>query len=144
MSQLGRERAEMRTGSCARQCFVQIADQVVGALQADREAHDVGAGAGGFALLVGELAVGRRGGVQDEAAGVADIGEVREELHAFDELDAGLIAALDAKGEDRTRTLWQVFAREVVVRAVREPGIGDPGDAWVDREELGDLREFST
>jgi hypothetical protein len=37
--------------------------------------------------------------VQDQAAGVADTGEVREELDVFDELDPGLLAALDPEGE---------------------------------------------
>ena len=31
--------------------------------------------------------------MDDEGAGVADIGEVREHLHVFDEIDAGVVAA---------------------------------------------------
>jgi hypothetical protein len=78
--------------------LVEIADQVFGAFEADRQADYVGAGAGSLALLVGELAVGCRGGVQDQAAGIADIGEVGEQPHVFDELDPRLVAALDAEG----------------------------------------------
>src|SRR3546814_18580472 len=55
-------------------------DLVVGVFDADGEADDVGAGAGGFLLFLRELTMGRRGRVDDEASGVADIGEVAEEL----------------------------------------------------------------
>ncbi len=41
-----------------RQPLIQIRDQVLDALQADGEADDVGAGAGGDKLFLGELAVG--------------------------------------------------------------------------------------
>ena len=63
-----------------RQRLLQIGDDVGGILQADREAHHVVAGAGGLALLVGELAVRGRGRVDDQAADVADVGQVREQL----------------------------------------------------------------
>ena len=59
--------------------------------------------------LGGQLAVRRRGGVQDQAAGVADIGEVREQLDVFDEPDPGLVAALDAEGEDRAGAFGRYF-----------------------------------
>ena len=62
------------------QRLIQIPDQIVGRLEADRQAHDIVAGAGRDALLVGELAVRGRGRVQDQAARVADIGEMREQL----------------------------------------------------------------
>ena len=59
--------------------------------------------------------------MQDQAAGVADIGEVRKQLHAFDELDPGLVAAPDAEGEYRLRTSRQVFLGEVVERGSLSP-----------------------
>jgi hypothetical protein len=59
--------------------------------------------------------------VQDQAAGITDIGEVREQLHAFDQFDTGFEAALDAKGEDRAGAARQVFPGEVVERAVFSP-----------------------
>ncbi len=61
-------------GCCKR--LVEIADQVVGGFETDRQANDVGAGAGRQALLVGQLAMRRRGRMQNQTAGVADIGEV--------------------------------------------------------------------
>ena len=38
--------------SCSTQRLVEVADQVVGGFEADRQAHDIRAGAGGEALLV--------------------------------------------------------------------------------------------
>jgi hypothetical protein len=49
--------------------LVEVGDDVVDGLEADRQTDDVGAGAGGDALRLGQLAVRRRGRVQDEAAG---------------------------------------------------------------------------
>jgi hypothetical protein len=60
----------------------------------------------------------RRGRVQYQAAGVAEIGEVREQLHTFVQFDPGLVAALDPKGEDRAGAFRQVFPGEVVERAL--------------------------
>jgi hypothetical protein len=59
-----------------RQALLQIGDDVGLVLDADREPHHVGAGAGRDLLRIGELAVGGGGGVDDQRAGVADIGEV--------------------------------------------------------------------
>ena len=51
----------------------------------------------GAALLrVVELAVGGRGRVDDERAGIADVGEVAHELRRLDELHAGRDATLGA------------------------------------------------
>ena len=52
-----------------------------------------------------------------QAARVADIGQVREQLHAVDELPAPLVAALNSEGEDRTAALGQVLPRQRAVRA---------------------------
>ena len=48
-----------------------------------------------------QLAVGGRGGVDDERAGVAEVRHVAEELDGVHELHAGLVAALERKGEER-------------------------------------------
>src|SRR6516164_5883257 len=123
-------------GGCKR--LVEIADQIVGGFETDREADHVGPGPGGRALLVGQLTMCRRRRMQDQAARVADIGEVREQAHALDQLDAGFVAASDAESEDCAGTFWQVFAAEVVKRALLEPSIGNPSDARMIDEELGD------
>jgi hypothetical protein len=54
----------------------------------DRQADHVGPGAGGDLLLGAELAVRGRGGVDDERAGVADVGDVGDQLAVVDDPDA--------------------------------------------------------
>ena len=83
--------------------------------------------------------------MQDQAAGVADIGEMREQAHALDQLDPGLEAALDAEGEHRARAFRQVFLRQLVIGAVLEPGVGNPGDLRDARaRNSATFRAFST
>ena len=59
------------------------------------------ASAGSHALLVSELTVRRRGGMDDQAPRVADIGEMAEQLDVADERDAGVVAAFEPEGEHR-------------------------------------------
>jgi len=47
--------------------------------------------------------------VDDQRAGVADIGEMREQLHVRHQLDAGVVAALEAEGEDGARAFGTYF-----------------------------------
>ena len=70
----GRERA----GIQSRDRLIEIGDDVVDILDADRQAHHVGTGARLLQLLGRELAVGRRRRMDDERARVAEIGEMRE------------------------------------------------------------------
>ena len=118
-------------GLAAGEGLVEVADQVFGAFEADRQADHVGAGAGCQALLVAELAVGGRSGVQNQAAGIADIGEVREQLDVFDQLYAGFVTALDPEREDRPGASRQVFAGQAVKWAMLEPRIGNPANPRV-------------
>ena len=69
-------RQQKRSGWSAlrAQCLLQVRDQVLLVLDADREPHHVGAGARLDLGGVVELAVGGRGRMDDERAGVADIG----------------------------------------------------------------------
>ena len=73
-----------------------------------------------------ELAVGGRGGVDDQRAGVADVGDVAEQLAVVDQAHAHLVAALDADGEHRAQAARAVLLQQR--RAVlRQAGVGDPG-----------------
>ena len=54
-----------------------------------------------WTFCASELAVRGRGGMDDEGSGVADIGEMREQLDVRDQLHAGVIAALEPEGEHR-------------------------------------------
>ncbi len=55
-----------------------------------------------------------------QAAGVADIGEMREDLKFVDEAPACLIAASNAEREDSASTLGSVLLRKRVVLARRQ------------------------
>lgn len=65
----------VRSG-CGGERRIEIADQILGRFETDGQAHDIGSGAGRRALVVGKLSMRGRCRVQDQAAGVADIGEV--------------------------------------------------------------------
>ena len=71
---------------------------------ADREAHEVGRDAARALVLLAELRVGGGGRMDGQALGVADVGEVREELQAVDELLPAVPAALDAEDDHARRT----------------------------------------
>src|SRR6476659_6680358 len=109
-----------------REALLEIGDNVLLVLEPDGEAYHVGPGAGLHLLRVGELAVRGRGGMNDERAGIADIGEMREQLHVGDELYAGVVAALEPEGEDRAGALGHVFLREIVVAVAGEARIDHP------------------
>src|SRR5215472_1081896 len=64
-----------------------------------------------------------------EGLRVADVGEMRQELHCFDEALACRCTALDAEGQDAARSAWKVTLRESVVPVVLEQRIVDPFDA---------------
>ena len=69
-------------------------------------------------------------GMDDQRAGVADIGEMREQLHVRHELDAGVVAALEAEGEHRAGALRAVFLREVVVAVAGQARHSSPTPPW--------------
>ena len=85
-----------------------------------------------------------RGGgrVDDQRARIADIGEVREQLHVGDELDAGVVAALQAEREDRAGAVRAIFLGEVVIAVAGEPRIADPGHARMRRDPFRDRQRI--
>ena len=87
-------------------------------------------------LLFIELAVGGGAGVDGQAARVADVGQVREDLQAVDEARAGGDAALDAESHNAAGAFGQVFLRSGVVGAVLQAGVSHPFDLGVRAEEL--------
>ena len=67
---------------CEQDCLVQIGKDVANVLDADGEAHQFGSYAGLSLLRHAELLVRGGGGMDDQRLGVADVGQMREELDA--------------------------------------------------------------
>src|SRR5664280_2839369 len=105
---------------------VEVRQYVRDGLDANRETHEIGADARRGLLRLAQLGVCRRSRVDRQALGVANVREVTEEFETFDEALAGLNATIDAKGENRSPTLWQVAQLSLVPGARDQSGIVDP------------------
>ena len=114
--------------SARRERLIEIGDDVGCILQPDRKPHHIVACAGARALLVAELAMRGRGGMDDQAPRIADIGEMAEQLDVADERDARLVAALQPEGEHRARALRRIALGERVIAVAGKPGIIHPRD----------------
>ena len=62
-----------------------------------------------------------------QALGIADIGQVREELQRIDEAASGFQAALDAEGQNAPGAERQIALRQRVIAAGGQSGIVHPG-----------------
>src|SRR5476649_1747718 len=71
--------------------------------------------------------------------GVADIGEMREELQPFDEASACLASALDVEAEDRAGALGQQLLGQRMVGMIGQLGRSDALDGRVGLEEIDHL-----
>ena len=72
-----------------------------------------------------------------QAFGIAYVGQVAEELQAFDEFPASFRAALNAKAQDRAGTLGEVFLGALIVRMALQAGVFDPTDPGMLLQEFG-------
>src|SRR5471032_3710168 len=70
--------------------LLKIADNIRRILDPDAQPHHIIARTRLGPVLVGQLAMGGGGGMDDLAAGVADIGEMGKQLDAVDQLDPRL------------------------------------------------------
>jgi enoyl-CoA hydratase len=121
-----------------------VGDDIFLVLQPDRQPHHVGAGAGLHLLRVRQLPVRGGCGVNDERTGIADVREVREQFDIGDELDAGVIAALESEGEHGAAALRHVFLRQRVVLVVLETRIAHPGHFRPLRQPFRDIERIVT
>ena len=77
--------------------------------------------------------------MDDQAARVADIGEMAEQLDVADERDAGIVAALQPEGEHRAGALRAIALGERMEFVAGQPRIIHPGDLVVGRDsQVGD------
>ena len=118
---------------------LEVGEDVVDVLGADGQADGIGADALVGELLLGQLAVGRGGRVDDQALDVRDVGEQGEDLQIVDELMGLGLAALDLKGEDGAAAVREVLLVERMVRVVRQRRMVDALDLRMVREEVHDF-----
>ena len=120
------------------ECLFDIGDQIFGRFDAAGEADEVRADAGGSELFVVHLAVGGAGRMQATAACIGDVGLDGGDLQVLHEFFGRGSAALDAEADDAAGAVGQIFLREVVVLIAFQTRVGDPADALVGGERLGD------
>ena len=83
-------------------------------------------------LLLTELLVGRRRGVDDKRLCVTHVGEVARQLERVDDLAANGRVALDAKREHAAvHILAEDLLRQLVRRVARQTGVAHPGNLLV-------------
>ncbi len=87
------------------QGLAQVADDVVDIFRSDGQADEVGRDSRGSLLFGSELLVSRARRVDDQRFAVANIGQVREQLHVIDQLDSVVllcvrILAVDTDADD--------------------------------------------
>ena len=85
------------------QGLVEIGDDVVDVLDADREAHVAGRHAAGQLIGRAQLRVRRAGRMDGQRAGIADVGHVIEELERIDEARARLAALPELEADECLR-----------------------------------------
>jgi hypothetical protein len=85
------------------QGLIDVGQDVVDVLEAYRQPDEVGRYASGELLLCRELLVRGGGRVDGQAARVAHVRDVRDQLQCIDELAALFGAALDAEAENGAR-----------------------------------------
>ena len=121
------------------QRLIEISDDVIDMLGADRQADRVAADAYIGKLRIGELAVGRGGRVDYKALDIGDIGQQRKDLQMIDELEGLLLATLDVEGEDRRAAVGEVLLIQGVVGVIRQRGMVDLLDLGMVGQERDDL-----
>src|SRR3984893_3488873 len=121
-----------------RETLLQIPDQIVDGLSADRQPHRPWPDAGRPQLVVAQLAVRRAGRVDDQALCVADVRQVGPERHAADEVLPAGPATGAVEREHRPGPARQVLLHERPVPARRQAGGGHIRRQLVRLEERRD------
>src|SRR4051812_42454393 len=106
-----------RSHSC--KALLEIPDQIVHRLGADRQTDCARSDPRGPQLLVVQLPMRGAGRMNDQALRVSDISEMRPERHAANEILSGRTAALAIKREHRAGAERQVLINQRTIAAVR-------------------------
>ena len=98
--------------------LVEIGEEVLDILDPDRQPHEVGGDTGGLLLRFVELLVCGRCRMNGERLGIANVGEVTEQLEAIDELTSGFESAFEAESDQRGVGAWGEIFRGCGVMCV--------------------------
>src|SRR6202158_6568308 len=122
-------RCSHRSLSRARlQRLIDVPEEIIERFQSDRQPNHFRRNTSGALLFFVQLTMRRRRRMNDQRLGIADIGQMREELDRLDESHAGRGAAFNAKGKDASRTLWKVALRQRLVSVSLQQRVADPID----------------
>ena len=126
-----RRRARPRRARSAagrgRQRLVEVGDEVVDVLEADRQPDEVVGHAGPILVLGAQLRVGRPGRVDDQRLGVADVGQQAEDLDASISLRPASTPPLTPKVRIAAEAALEVLGRLLVGRRATQARVADPG-----------------
>ena len=124
-------------GSGSGEGLFEVGPEVGEVFAAKAQADVVGLHAGGNLLFRGQLAVRGACGVDGQALGVADVGQVAEEFEAVDGPLGSVEAGFYAKAEQAAVATGQIFVGRSVILGARQAGVVDPGNLGVVFEEMG-------
>lgn len=88
-----------------------------------------------FLFRTRQLLMRRGRGMDHQALGVPDIGEVRQQFDGVDEFLARLQSALDPKTNQSAKTVLEIFFGHRMAGIVLQPRIGHPTDVGMAFEE---------
>src|SRR5580698_470709 len=97
------------------QRLIDVPEDIIERFQSDRQPYHFRCNTGGALLFFVELAMRRRRWMNNQCLGIADIGQMRQELDRLDKSHAGRGASFDAKSKDASRTSWEVALRQCLV-----------------------------
>ncbi len=80
--------------------------------------------------------------MDNEAFGVADVGQVRDKLQGFDEFPAGLNAPLDAEAKNSTASSLEILFSQSMAGMVLEAGVVNPGNGRMVRQNSATIWAF--
>jgi hypothetical protein len=109
----------------------QIFEQIVGVLQSDRKANRPFGDAGFLEVVRRHPEMRRRGRMDDERLGVADIGEMGKELERLDEASSLFARRFEIETEYGTRAARQQALRKRMIGMFGQLRITDRIDQWM-------------
>jgi hypothetical protein len=98
---------------------------VLDVLDTHRDTDVVLINSGSLLLLQGKLLMGGGGWVNDQGPDISNVGKVRGELNAVNELDARGPSSLDAESEHTAKAVLEILLGVLVIRVRLKSRVGD-------------------